>query len=86
MIEVDRYLSAATRANTRRSYRSAIEHYEAEWGGVLPATADSMARYLAAHAEKLSLNTPKQRLAALAQWHIDQRFPDPTKAPLVKKS
>ena len=26
-----------------------------------------------------------QRLAALAQWHQDQGFPDPTKAPLVKK-
>lgn len=85
MVEVDRYLSAATRANTRRSYRGAIEHYETEWGGVLPTTPDSMARYLAAYAEKLSFNTLKQRLAALAQWHIDQGFPDPTKAPLVKK-
>ncbi len=82
---VDRYIDAATRANTRRSYRSAIEHYEAEWGGFLPATADSVARYLAAYAEKLSLNTLKQRLAALAQWHIDQGFPDPTKPPMVKK-
>lgn len=81
----DRYIEAATREHTRRSYRAAIEHFEAEWGGILPATADSMARYLAAYAEKLSLNTLKQRLAALAQWHIDQGFPDPTKAPLVKK-
>lgn len=85
MTEMDIYLSAATRDNTRRSYRAAIEHYEAEWGGFLPATADSMARYLVAYAGSLSLNTLKQRLAALAQWHIDQGFPDPTKAPLVKK-
>lgn len=82
---VDRYLAAATRANTRRSYRSAIEHFEAEWGGFLPATADSLARYLADHAGKLSVSTLKLRLAALAQWHLDQGFPDPTKAPLVKK-
>ena len=34
---------------------------------------------------KLAHNTLKQRLAVLAQWHIDQGFPDPTKAPLVKK-
>lgn len=85
MTELDIYLSAATRDNTRRSYRAAIAHFEAEWGGVLPATADGMARYLAAYAEKLSLNTLKQRLAALAQWHVDQGFPDPTKAPVVKK-
>jgi hypothetical protein len=37
-----------------------------------------MARYLAAYAEQLSLNTLKHRLAALAQWHIEQGFPDPT--------
>src|SRR6185312_16819454 len=54
-------------------------------GGFLPATADSIARYLVAHAEKLSANTLKHRLSALAQWHIDQGFPDPTKAPVVKK-
>ncbi len=85
MNNVDRYVRAATRDNTRRSYRSAIEHFEANWGGFLPATADSVARYLADHAESHSVNTLKHRLAALAQWHLDQGFPDPTKAPLVKK-
>jgi len=85
MPSVDRYLQAATRDNTRRSYRSAIEHYEVAWGGFLPATADSIARYLADHAETLALNTLRQRLAALAQWHTEQGFPDPTKAPVVKK-
>lgn len=82
---VDRYIEAATRANTRRSYRSAIEHYESEWGGFLPATADSIARYLAAYAGQLAISTLKLRLAGLAQWHVDQGFPDPTKAPMVKK-
>lgn len=85
MNTLDRYIEAVTREHTRRSYRGAIEHYESEWGGFLPATAESMARYLVAYAKTLSLNTLKQRLAALAQWHIDQGFPDPTKAPLVKK-
>lgn len=82
---IDRYVDAATRDNTRRSYQSAVQHFEVSWGGFLPATADSIARYLADHAETLAHNTLKQRLAALAQWHIDQGFPDPTKAPLVKK-
>ena len=70
MSNVDKYLQAATRENTQRSYQSAISHFEIEWGGFLPATADSMARYLADHADKLSINTLKQRLAALAKWHI----------------
>lgn len=82
---IDSYLRAATRDNTRRSYQAAVRHFEVEWGGFLPATADSITRYLADYATSLSANTLRQRLAALAQWHIDQGFPDPTKAPIVRK-
>jgi integrase len=85
MPELERYLAAATRDNTRRSYLSAVRHFEEGWGGLLPATAEAVARYLAAYAPSLSLNTLKLRLAALAQWHRDQGFADPTKAPLVRQ-
>lgn len=85
MSKLDQYIHAATRDNTRRSYQSAVRHFEVEWGGFLPATADSIARYLVDHAQTLSINTLRQRLAALAQWHIGQGFPDPTKAPVVRK-
>lgn len=85
MSKLDQYLDAATRDNTRQSYQSAVRHFEVDWGGFLPATADSIARYLADHAETLAINTLRQRLAALAQWHIEQGFPDPTKAPVVRK-
>lgn len=81
----DKYIHAATRENTRKSYRSAIEHYESAWGGFLPASADSIAMYLAHFAPTLAVSTLKQRLAALAAWHNEQGFPDPTKAPHVKK-
>ncbi|WP_139833036.1 MULTISPECIES: site-specific integrase [unclassified Pseudomonas] len=86
MSDLDRYLQAATRDNTRRSYRAAIAHFEVTWGGFLPATAESVARYLVAHAGVLSINTLKLRLSALAQWHSSQGFADPTKAPLVRKT
>lgn len=85
MSRLERYLHAATRDNTRNSYRTAIEHYEVSWQGMLPATAEQIARYLVDHAETLAYSTLKQRLAALAQWHQSQGFADPTKAPLVKK-
>jgi integrase len=85
MATVDQYINAATRDNTRKSYQSAIEHFEVQWGGFLPATADSIARYLADYAEVLAINTLKLRLAAIAQWHLEQGFPDPTKSPIVKK-
>ncbi|PHV11700.1 site-specific integrase [Chitinimonas sp. BJB300] len=86
MSKLNQYLEAATRENTRRSYASAVRHFEVEWRGFLPATADAIARYLVDYAGKLSVNTLRQRLAALAQWHIDQGFPDPTKAPVVRKA
>lgn len=79
------YLEAATRDNTRRSYQAAVRHFEIEWGGFLPASADSLARYLAFYAGSLAVNTLQHRIAALAQWHVDQGFPDPTKSPLVRK-
>lgn len=85
MSKADRYLQAGTRENTRRSYRAAIEHFEVIWKGFLPATSDGIVRYLAEYADKHSINTLKQRLAALAQWHITQGFPDPTKTPDVRQ-
>lgn len=85
MNDVDRYVAAATRDNTRRSYRASIEHFEVTWGGFLPATSDGIARYLAHYAGSLAVNTLKLRLSALAQWHASQGFPDPTKAPVVRK-
>ncbi len=81
----DLYLDAATRDNTRQSYGSAIRHFEVEWGGFLPATADSISRYLAHYAPTLSVHTLRHRLAALARWHNEQGFPDPTKAPIVRQ-
>ena len=85
-LRLDDYIAAATAPNTRRSYQSAIAHFEIEWGGFLPATADSVACYLVDYAATLAANTLRQRLAALSQWHLDQGFPDPTKSPLIKKT
>ncbi len=82
---LDQYLNAAERENTRRSYASAIQHFEVEWQGLLPATSESVARYLADHATSLSNNTLRQRLAALSRWHGDQGFADPTKAEIVRQ-
>jgi len=80
------FLDAAERQNTRRSYASALRHFEVEWNGLLPATADMVARYLADFASTLSINTLKLRLAALSRWHTTQGFPDPTKALVVRQT
>ena len=85
MNRLAQYIEAAERDNTRRSYASAIRHFEIEWKGLLPSTADAIARYLADHADTLAINTLRQRLAALSRWHSDQGFFDPTKSPLVRQ-
>lgn len=85
MTRLAQYIEAAERDNTRRSYASAIRHFEVEWKGLLPSTADAVSRYLADHAATLAINTLRQRLAALSRWHTDQGFADPTKSPLVRQ-
>jgi integrase len=85
MTRLAQYIEAAERDNTRRSYASAIRHFEIEWKGLLPSTSDAIARYLADHAGSLAINTLRQRLAALSRWHTDQGFADPTKSPLVRQ-
>ncbi|MBB5190689.1 integrase [Silvimonas terrae] len=86
MSNVDQYLEAATRENTRRSYKSALAHFEVEWGGFLPASAESVAQYLANYGGVLAISTLRHRLAALAQWHQENGFADPTRAHRVRKT
>lgn len=85
METVDSYLELATRPNTVRSYASAVRHFETEWRGLLPASAEMIAEYLAAFGPTLSVNTLEARLAGLARWHQDHGFQDPTRAPLVRR-
>lgn len=85
MNQLDEYINAGERENTRKSYASALRHFEIEWKGFLPATADSVARYLADYGASLSMNTLRHRLAALSRWHTENGFPDPTRTPLVRR-
>lgn len=85
MASFDKYVELAARPNTRRAYAMAVRHYEIEWRGLLPATPDAIAQYLAHYAASLAISTLEARLAGLARWHLDQGFEDPTKATLVRQ-
>lgn len=85
MSRLHEYLEAAESGSTRRSYASALRHFEIEWKGFLPASEETIARYLADHAASLSMNTLQHRLAALSHWHTAHGFPDPTKAVMVRQ-
>jgi integrase len=80
-----RFLAAATSENTRRTYRSAIRHFQS-WGGMLPSDIPLVIRYLLHFAEELNSRTLALRLTALSQWHVFQGFADPTTHPDVRKT
>jgi hypothetical protein len=69
MTHLAQYIEAAERDNTRRSYASAIRHFEIEWKGLLPSTADAISRYLADHAATLAMNTLRSPPSTLASCH-----------------
>lgn len=79
------FLTAATSENTRRTYRSAIRHFQS-WGGVLPCDEDTIIRYLLDFSQVLNSRTLALRLTALSQWHIHQGFFDPASTPTVRKT
>ncbi len=83
--DVQGYVLAADRDNTVRSYAAALRNFETVWKGMLPATVDTVARYLAEHASIYRISTLRLHLAALARWHADNGFADPTRSPLVHK-
>lgn len=85
MTRVDQYLELADRANTRRSYAASVRHYELEWRGVLPATPEAIAQYLAHYAPALTTSTLQVRLSGLSRWHRDHGFVDPTRAAIVRQ-
>lgn len=79
------YLKAATSPNTRRAYQQDIIHFIGS-GGILPATPDTILKYLHAYASQLNPRTLKRRLIAIKHWHTYQGCSDPTIHPLVKKT
>lgn len=85
MSQVETYLQAANRESTRRSYASALRHFEVECRRFLPASPGAVAQYLADNATLFSMNTLQHRLAALSRWHTDHGFQDPTKSPMVRQ-
>lgn len=77
-----RYLEASLAPETRRGYRNDLTSF-IRWGGSLPASPEMVARFIAAHAERLSVATLKRRLAAIAKYHNMHGLPDPVASPLV---
>lgn len=83
--EIEKYLQAALSDNTRRGYQSDLSHFIA-WGGAIPATPETVCRYLASHAGVLSPATLNRRIVAIGRAHTAQGMESPTKSDLVKST
>jgi integrase len=81
--DIRHYLENALSNNTRRAYRTDLEHYIA-WGAVIPSSPEMVAEYLTAHASTLSIATLQRRLVSIAKAHTMRGLADPTKNELVK--
>ena len=76
---------AAAALNTVRSYSSGVQQF-LDWGGLLPTDEETVLRYLVQHSQRLNPRTLSHRLSALAKWHAQQGFRDPTIAPRVRQT
>lgn len=69
--------------NSRRAYLSDLAQFVG-WGGSIPATAETVASYLAAHADRLSVATLVRRIASISKAHRARGLPSPTASELVR--
>ena len=78
-------VAAAQSESTRTGYASDLRHYR-QHGGVLPAKARDVARYLTCFAGQLAVSTLRRRLAAIHHWHQQAGHPSPVPLTLVRQT
>lgn len=81
--EVSDYLRASLADNSRRAYRSDLNHFLA-WGGTIPASPEMVVQYLAHHAGQHAIATLARRLVSIGKAHTTQGMPSPTDTELVR--
>ncbi|GBU16510.1 MAG: integrase [Methylobacterium sp. CG08_land_8_20_14_0_20_71_15] len=81
--QVSKFVRLSLSPNTRRAYLSDIDHF-AGWGGVIPSSAETVARYLADCAGTLRIATLKRRLASITKAHAAIGAPTPVSDEIVR--
>lgn len=77
------YIENALSQNTRKAYRTDLEHYRS-WGGIVPASPDMIACYLSTYAGVLSIATLQRRLVSVAKAHTLKNHANPVQSHFVK--
>jgi integrase len=77
------YVRDSVAPNTRRAYLSDLAEFE-QWGGSIPASAETVATYLAARADAVAVATLVRHLGSISKAHEARGLPNPTHAELVR--
>ncbi|WP_439395170.1 site-specific integrase [Bradyrhizobium sp. PMVTL-01] len=77
------FIQSSIAENSRRAYLSDLSEFE-KAGFSIPATPETVARYLAQHACSLRVATLVRRVASLSKVHDARGLPNPTHSPLVR--
>jgi len=77
------YVRDSLSENTRRAYRSDLDHF-ARWGGSIPSTDREIATYLAEQARTLKVATIVRRLSSISKAHDAVAAVNPTRTTLVR--
>ena len=80
---VEHFIRESLSENTRKAYRADLAHFT-DWGGVLPATAERIAQYLADHAGTLAPSSLARRMATLSKVHEANTWPNPCRSEIVR--
>lgn len=83
--EVAEYVEKSLSENTRRAYATDVAHFQA-WGGSIPATDITIAKYVAEHADTLSVATLCRRIATISKAHTANGLSSPTRSELVRST
>lgn len=81
--DVQRLIAASLSEGTKKGYQQDIAHFEA-WGGSIPASAETIAAYLADLATSCKTATIVRRVTALSKAHDAMGAANPTKPELVR--
>lgn len=80
---ISHFVHNSLSGSTRRAYLSDLRRFEA-WGGSFPASAQTVAEYLASRAGTLAVASIARHLASISKAHSAQGLPNPTRSELVR--
>lgn len=82
-LDVATYIRDSLAPNSRRAYLSDLREFE-RWGGSIPASAHTVASYVAAGADTLAVASLVRHIASISKAHEARGLPNPTRSELVR--